>query len=172
MTDDSRPIPQTRPARAAGLGRLTTTTLASAALGASRQMLRGQRPDARSVFLTPGNITRLADELSRMRGAAMKLGQLLSMETHDLLPPELAAIMARLRALLQATITGEDFRPQMIANGYAGPETTNAQWQTLEEIATLVRGPLSADHPFDFGKTATLGPGPTAGATVDPDRGV
>jgi predicted unusual protein kinase regulating ubiquinone biosynthesis (AarF/ABC1/UbiB family) len=33
---------------------------------------------------------RIADRLSQMRGAAMKLGQLMSMETGDLLPPELA----------------------------------------------------------------------------------
>ena len=33
-----------------------------------------------------------------MRGAAMKLGQLLSMDTGDVLPPELSDIFARLRA--------------------------------------------------------------------------
>ncbi|MFW2587321.1 ABC1 kinase family protein [Sagittula sp. SSi028] len=97
-TDDSRPVPQSRLARAAGLGRLTTATLANAAVTASGQLIRGQRPDARSSFVTPANITRLTRELSRMRGAAMKLGQLMSMESADMLPPELAQIMARLRA--------------------------------------------------------------------------
>jgi predicted unusual protein kinase regulating ubiquinone biosynthesis (AarF/ABC1/UbiB family) len=48
--------------------------------------------------LSPGNVTRLADRLSEMRGAAMKLGQLLSMEAGDLLPPEMEAVLARLRA--------------------------------------------------------------------------
>jgi len=47
--------------------------------------------------MTPGNMRRLANELSRMRGAAMKLGQLISMDAGEVLPPELAEIMARLR---------------------------------------------------------------------------
>jgi predicted unusual protein kinase regulating ubiquinone biosynthesis (AarF/ABC1/UbiB family) len=50
------------------------------------------------LLLTPANISRLTDELARMRGAAMKVGQLLSMDTGDMLPPELTAILARLRA--------------------------------------------------------------------------
>ena len=50
------------------------------------------------LLLTPANARRLADRLSEMRGAAMKLGQLLSMEAGDLLQPELEAILARLRA--------------------------------------------------------------------------
>ncbi|RYG63168.1 AarF/ABC1/UbiB kinase family protein, partial [bacterium] len=37
-------------------------------------------------------------QLAHLRGAAMKMGQLLSMEAGDVLPPELSAIMARLRA--------------------------------------------------------------------------
>ncbi|MEQ5868922.1 AarF/ABC1/UbiB kinase family protein [Sagittula sp. NFXS13] len=99
MSDDtSHPVPQSRFARAAGLGRLTSRTLAGAAFGAAGQLARGHRPTARGLMLTPANISRLTEELSRMRGAAMKLGQLISMETDDLLPPDLAQIMARLRA--------------------------------------------------------------------------
>ncbi len=47
--------------------------------------------------MTPGNMKRLGDELARMRGAAMKVGQLISMDAGDILPRELADIMARLR---------------------------------------------------------------------------
>lgn len=68
-----------------------------AALRALGDIGRGVRPELRDVIVTPGNIRRLADELARMRGAAMKLGQLISMDGGDLLPPELAEIMARLR---------------------------------------------------------------------------
>ncbi len=49
------------------------------------------------MLLTPGNIGRLADRLSHLRGAAMKLGQMISMDAGDFLPPELTQIMARLR---------------------------------------------------------------------------
>jgi predicted unusual protein kinase regulating ubiquinone biosynthesis (AarF/ABC1/UbiB family) len=42
-------------------------------------------------------MARVTEELSRLRGAAMKMGQLVSMDTGDFLPPELSAIMAKLR---------------------------------------------------------------------------
>ena len=49
------------------------------------------------LLLTAGNMSRLADRLSHLRGAAMKLGQMISMDAGDFLPPELAQVMARLR---------------------------------------------------------------------------
>lgn len=63
----------------------------------ARRMAQGQLPPARDLLLTPDNAARLADKLSRLRGAAMKLGQLMSMEAGDLLPPEFTAVLARLR---------------------------------------------------------------------------
>ncbi len=51
----------------------------------------------RGLLITPGNVKRIADQLARMRGAAMKVGQLISMDAGEALPPELADIMARLR---------------------------------------------------------------------------
>jgi predicted unusual protein kinase regulating ubiquinone biosynthesis (AarF/ABC1/UbiB family) len=44
------------------------------------------------------NAQRLAKRLSSLRGAAMKLGQLLSLEGDDYLPPEITGALARLRA--------------------------------------------------------------------------
>ncbi|MFA0725157.1 AarF/UbiB family protein, partial [Vibrio sp. 10N.222.49.E5] len=46
----------------------------------------------------PQNIARLTDQLAHLRGAAMKLGQMLSMDAGDILEPELANILARLRS--------------------------------------------------------------------------
>ncbi len=51
----------------------------------------------RDMLLTPSNAMRLADRLSHLRGAAMKLGQMISMDSGDFLPPELGQILARLR---------------------------------------------------------------------------
>ncbi len=67
------------------------------ALGQLRALGQGRRQSARELLMTPANIARIADRLARMRGAAMKVGQLLSMDSGDVLPPELATIMARLR---------------------------------------------------------------------------
>ena len=77
---------------------MATGIAGSVAMGGLRQVLAGQRPDMRGLLLTPANVSRLADQLARMRGAAMKVGQLVSMDAGEILPPELARIMARLRA--------------------------------------------------------------------------
>lgn len=63
----------------------------------TRRLMNGERPKLQNMILTPGNAMRLADRLSHLRGAAMKLGQMISMDAGDLLPPELAAIMGTLR---------------------------------------------------------------------------
>lgn len=92
------PVPATRLGRIARLGGVASGIAGAAALNGARQLARGQRPALPALLLTPTNITRLTDELARMRGAAMKLGQLISMDTGEVLPPEIATIMARLRA--------------------------------------------------------------------------
>jgi predicted unusual protein kinase regulating ubiquinone biosynthesis (AarF/ABC1/UbiB family) len=94
----SRAVPATRLSRLGRMGGLATGLAGDVALGAGRALMRGERPRLDRLVLTPGAIGRIAERLSEMRGAAMKLGQLLSMETGDMLPPELAEILARLRA--------------------------------------------------------------------------
>lgn len=39
-------------------------------------------------YLTEANAERLADALCRMRGAALKLGQMLSIQDENVLPPQ------------------------------------------------------------------------------------
>lgn len=63
----------------------------------TRQLRAGKRPRSRDLLLTPGNARRVAEQLATMRGAAMKVGQILSMDTGDFLPRELTDILARLR---------------------------------------------------------------------------
>ncbi len=64
----------------------------------AKQLAQGKRPNTKDLLLTPANIKRIADQLAHLRGAAMKVGQLLSMDTGDLINPELAYILARLRS--------------------------------------------------------------------------
>ncbi|SLN40633.1 ABC1 kinase family protein [Pseudooctadecabacter jejudonensis] len=90
-------VPAGRLNRMARLGGLTAGVAGNMAAGSLASFGRGERPRMRNLLLTPRNITKIADELARMRGAAMKMGQLMSMDTGDVLPPELAQIMARLR---------------------------------------------------------------------------
>lgn len=94
----ARTVPSGRLSRLARLGSMATGVAGNTALSSLKDLARGNRPNYREALLTPTNIRRIADDLARMRGAAMKIGQLLSMDTGDLLPPELAEVMARLRA--------------------------------------------------------------------------
>jgi predicted unusual protein kinase regulating ubiquinone biosynthesis (AarF/ABC1/UbiB family) len=65
--------------------------------GGLRQLASGQRPDLPSLLLTPSNALRLTSGLSHLRGAALKLGQMLSMDTGLVLSPEISQIFASLR---------------------------------------------------------------------------
>lgn len=80
------------------LGRLAGGIAGGVLSEGSRRWRQGQRPALRDLLLTPGNLGRMADQLSQMRGAAMKVGQLLSMDTGQVLPPELSDLLARLRS--------------------------------------------------------------------------
>lgn len=100
MTEERtpRPVPQGRLTRMLRLGGLAGGIGTRALAGGARQLATGRRPTAQELFLTPANAARLAAQLAQMRGAAMKMGQLISMEAGDFLPPELTAILSRLRA--------------------------------------------------------------------------
>ena len=76
---------------------MTAGVAGNMALGGLSQLVQAKRPTMRDLLLTPKNITRITEQLAQMRGAAMKIGQLVSMDTGDVLPPELTQIMARLR---------------------------------------------------------------------------
>jgi predicted unusual protein kinase regulating ubiquinone biosynthesis (AarF/ABC1/UbiB family) len=67
-------------------------------LAGARQLAQGKRPNLSDLLLTPANALKITQQLAQMRGAAMKVGQLISMDAGDLLPPEMAAILARLRS--------------------------------------------------------------------------
>ncbi|UWQ99475.1 AarF/ABC1/UbiB kinase family protein [Rhodobacteraceae bacterium S2214] len=90
-------VPASRLSRLTRLGSMTAGVVGNMAIGGAASLGRGQRPSMRDLLLTPRNVGRVADELAKMRGAAMKIGQLVSMDTGDVLPPELSQIMARLR---------------------------------------------------------------------------
>ena len=103
MTDPSSParpraVPEGAVTRFGRMGGMAVGVAGRMAVDGLRQYAQGKRPASRDLLMTPANMRRIADELARMRGAAMKMGQLVSMDTGDVLPPELADILARLRA--------------------------------------------------------------------------
>ncbi|EFN54887.1 hypothetical protein CHLNCDRAFT_24033, partial [Chlorella variabilis] len=82
-----------------------------------------------SSWLTEDNAERLANALCRMRGAALKLGQMLSIQDENVLPPQFQAALERVRAgadvmprrqLQQVLVSelGEDWEQQVAEFDY------------------------------------------------------
>ena len=92
-----RAVPSSRFGRLSGFGRLAGGVAGGMLAEGARRVAAGERVAMNDLVLTPGNIGRLTERLSHLRGAAMKMGQMLSMDAGDALPPELSQILAKLR---------------------------------------------------------------------------
>ncbi len=90
-------MPSGRLSRFGHFGRLAGGVAGGMLAEGARRIAAGERPRVSDMLLTPANVGRIADRLSHLRGAAMKLGQMISMDAGDMLPPEVTEIMARLR---------------------------------------------------------------------------
>ncbi len=71
--------------------------MGAAAEGAKR-LARGQAPNLASALLSEATAKRLATRLANLRGAAMKLGQILSLQGEEMLPPAFAQALAVLQS--------------------------------------------------------------------------
>ena len=95
--DAASAVPSSRIGRLARLGSLASGVAGGMLAEGARQLAQGKKPRMGDLLLTPTNAQRVAGQLAQLRGAAMKVGQLLSMDAGSLMPPELAEILARLR---------------------------------------------------------------------------
>jgi aarF domain-containing kinase len=100
-----------------------------------------------SALLAPAQAQRLARRLSQMRGAAMKLGQLLSLESDDILPPEFAEALAVLRS--QADRMPEAQVRRVLGRAYGkGWESRFAEFE-LEPLAAASIGQVHRARAVD-----------------------
>ena len=134
ISDKTVPVPTSRVSRFAKVGGLAADIAGNLALSGVRQLVQGQRPNWNGLLLSPANARKLADQLAQMRGAAMKVGQLMSMDSGTMLPPEFAQILARLRSEAQPMPP-----PQLkkVLTAYWGP-----QW--LRQFASFDVRPIAA----------------------------
>ncbi len=100
-------VPSGRLSRFARFGGLATGVAGGMLLNGARQVAQGKRPSLSELLLTPANAIKVTHQLSQMRGAAMKIGQLMSMDAGELLPPELSDILGSLRAEAQHMPRGQ-----------------------------------------------------------------
>jgi predicted unusual protein kinase regulating ubiquinone biosynthesis (AarF/ABC1/UbiB family) len=118
-----RKVPAARLSRLAAFGQLAGGLASGAIAEGARRLARGEKPQLSDLLLTPSNAMRVTEQLSRLRGAAMKLGQMLSLDAGDVLPAELTAILARLR-------DAAHFMPPAQLNRVLG-EHWGPQWRDL-----------------------------------------
>lgn len=98
MSAKERSLPTHRISRFSKFASLATRVAGNVIAEGTKQIAKGNKPRAKDLLLTPQNIARLTDQLAHLRGAAMKLGQMLSMDAGDVLEPDLADILSRLRS--------------------------------------------------------------------------
>jgi len=103
LSDDRRPkkqtrVPTGRVERFARMGWMAGEFAVGGFTEGAKRLVGSLPADPSSVFLSAKRATKLASRLAEMRGAAMKLGQLLSLEGDDLLPPEFVEALAVLRS--------------------------------------------------------------------------
>ncbi|KAF2669399.1 ABC1-domain-containing protein [Microthyrium microscopicum] len=88
-------VPSTRIGRLWQYGNLGVS-MAVGAMGESLRRVTGGGSTG-SVLLSPGNLEKLVARLSRMRGAALKLGQMVSFQDLKMLPPEIHNVLQRVQ---------------------------------------------------------------------------
>lgn len=98
MSSNESKVPTRRISRFGKIASLATRVTGSMMTEGAKQLAQGNRPKVKDLLLTPANMKRVTDQLAHLRGAAMKVGQLLSMDAGDLISPELAEVLARLRS--------------------------------------------------------------------------
>ena len=90
-------VPHGRLSRLWHLGRATGDLAAGVGLRGLVGMALNRGTPTQRIQLSPEHTRRFTDRLARMRGAVMKMGQLMSMDGSDIFTPEAAQIMATLR---------------------------------------------------------------------------
>lgn len=92
-----RKVPKGRLSRLAKLGGVASRVAGNMLQEGAKQWAQGKRPKMQDLLLTADNARKISERLAHMRGAAMKLGQLISMDAGDMLPKEFSLILEPLR---------------------------------------------------------------------------
>jgi predicted unusual protein kinase regulating ubiquinone biosynthesis (AarF/ABC1/UbiB family) len=127
-------VPTSRLGRVFRIGMMASELALGSALDGARQWVSGRRPEASATLLSARNAQVLARELSRLRGAAMKLGQMLSLQGDEILPPEFAQALSILGSQAYAM-------PAAQLHGVLGREY-GAGWQ--RRFASFDEEPIAA----------------------------
>lgn len=93
----SSQVPSSRISRLFHYGTLAAGVGMNAAAEGLAQVSKGQSPSWKSLILSDSNIDRITRKFSQMRGAALKIGQMMSFQDEKILPKELYEILSRVQ---------------------------------------------------------------------------
>ena len=82
----SLPVPKGRIERASGFGKIALRFASTLVLDGTKELIGGRSPSLKNLLIQEKNIGVFINELAKLRGAALKIGQLLSLEANDFLP--------------------------------------------------------------------------------------
>lgn len=98
MKKQQNTVPSNRFSRLSSLGGLASRLAGNVLVEGVKKFSQGEKPTLNQLVMTPTNMTHIADKLAQLRGAAMKVGQILSMDSGNFLPEELTERLSRLRS--------------------------------------------------------------------------
>ena len=90
-------VPSHRLTRFLHMGSLTTRIAGRALFSGATHLLKGKKVNVQDLFINEENVSLFVSELTKLRGAALKFGQLMSLDTADFLPKQLSEILNGLR---------------------------------------------------------------------------
>lgn len=159
------PIPSSRLGRLFHYGTLAASVGAHVLKdGAEHYIKHGKVPEMKNLILSPRNIELMAKKFSQMRGAALKVGQMLSFQDNSVLPPDIQQILLRVQNSahympadqLEKTISfelGDGWRNRLfasfddipIAAASIGQVHTAVTRKELDQVVVKVQYPGVAD---------------------------
>lgn len=139
MSDDEREIPTGRFSRFAKLSALSTQVTASVLAQKAKAVFQKDEDRLKGVLASQiRNAERIVDTMGNLKGAVMKIGQMLSLHDGEGVAPEVAAILARLQNQAPR-IPWSRVREQFITSFGRGPEEIFQSFDT-EPIAAASLG--------------------------------
>ena len=97
QNDAHKKVPKSRLARLAKLGGLAGKLSTQALVNSGRNWIQGKPNQWSDWILNPKAMKEVVEQLATLRGAAMKLGQMMAMDAGVILPPQLSELFARLQ---------------------------------------------------------------------------